>query len=228
MPIDIAAVILDMDGLMLDTERHYKIAWQKAASELGYPLDDAFYYTLVGRTNEAGEAALAKQFGSAFPVARFRELWAGLWRTDVESQGISTKPGLEKLLDYLAAQAVPVAMATSSDQEYATFSLKAAKLDTQRFAQIITGDQVERGKPEPDIYLEAARRLSVIPARCMALEDSDTGILSASRAGMRAVQVPDLKSPSQEARGAAFRILNSLAEVPALMEECLRNSRIID
>ena len=206
-----------MDGLMLDTEHLYKSAWQQAASQLGYPLEDGFYYTLVGRTNAAGETALAEHFGPGFPLDNFRDLWARLWREAVLASGIPVKPGLKELLEYLAGHDIPVAVATSSDREYAKFSLEAAGVDLQKFAHIVTGEQVEKGKPEPEIYLEAARRLGVDPARCLALEDSDAGILSASAAGMIAVMVPDLKAPSEEARQAAFRVLTSLHEVPALL-----------
>ena len=216
--LQLDAVILDMDGLMLDTEHLYKSAWQRAASQLGYPLDDAFYFTLVGRTNTAGETALAERFGPQFPLADFRDLWARLWREDVAASGIPRKPGLNELLDYLAAKKVPVAVATSSDQEYAAFSLGAAGLDLRRFTHVVTGEQVEKGKPAPDIYLEAARRLEVEPARCLALEDSDAGILAASQAGMIAVMVPDLKPPSEEALRAAFRVLASLYDVLPLLE----------
>jgi HAD superfamily hydrolase (TIGR01509 family) len=215
--MDVDAVILDMDGLMLDTEPLYKSAWQKAASQLGFHLDDGFYFTLVGRTNAAGEIALTERFGVDFPMAAFRERWAGLWRREVVASGIPLKPGLMELLEYLAGRDVPVAVATSSDQDYAAFSLRAARLDARRFTHIVSGEQVENGKPAPDIYLEAARRLGVHPARCLAVEDSDAGILSASGAGMISVMVPDLKPPSPEARATASRVLSSLHEVISLL-----------
>jgi beta-phosphoglucomutase-like phosphatase (HAD superfamily) len=149
------AVILDMDGLMLDTECLYKNAWQRAALQLGFVLDEAFYFTLIGRTNAAGEIALMERFGANFPLLLFRERWAQLWREDAESCGIELKPGLLELLEYLAERKIPAAVATSSDQEYAAFSLRAARVDTRRFAHVVTGEQVEIGKPAPDIYLEA-------------------------------------------------------------------------
>jgi HAD superfamily hydrolase (TIGR01509 family) len=217
----VCAVILDMDGLMLNTEHLYKRAWQNAASELGHSLDDGFYFTLVGRTNSAGETALMERFGSDFPLPRFRELWAGLWRREVERSGIPRKPGLTELLEYLTARKIPIAVATSSDQEYAAFSLNAAGLDQRQFAHVVTGEQVEKGKPAPDIYLEAARRLGADPPHCVAIEDSDAGIFSAHAAGMIAVMIPDLKPPSPESRMAAFRVLTSLHEVVALLEQPL-------
>lgn len=202
---------------MLDTEHVYQRAWQSAAAELGYRLDDDVYLTLVGRTNAAGESALAERFGPGFPLARFRERWAELWRDDVEASGIPLKPGLTELLAYLASRQIPVAVATSSDQQYVAYSLEMARLDGRRFAHIVTGEQVPHGKPAPDIYLEAARRLGVHPARCLAIEDSDSGILAARAAGMLAVLVPDVTTPSREAREAALRVLPSLHAVIPLL-----------
>src|SRR5215510_10915283 len=184
-----------MDGLMLDTESIYKRAWQNAAVECGYTFDDDFYFTLVGQPNPACEAAVLERYGAGFPLPRFRTRWPELWRADVECSGIPTKPGLNELLSFLDENQIPTAIATSSDQEFTTFSLHAAGLDG-RFSRIVTGDQIVNGKPAPDIYLESARRLGVEPQRCVAIEDSDTGVLAASAAGLVVMMVPDLKPPS--------------------------------
>ena len=86
----------------------------------------------------------------------------------------------------------------------------------------MTGDEISQPKPAPDIYLEAARRLGVDPACCIALEDSDAGILAASRAGMVSLLVPDLKQPSEEAARAAFRVLGSLHEAREIVAALIR------
>jgi HAD superfamily hydrolase (TIGR01509 family) len=208
---EIAAVILDMDGLMLDTESIYKRAWENAAVQCGYTLDDSFYHTLLGQPIPACEAALLERYGGDFPIPEFRARWSKLWRTDVESHDIPTKPGLAELLSFLDEHQIPVAVATSSDQDYATFSLRAAGLEG-RFEHIVTGDQVVNGKPAPDIYVESARRLGVAPERCVAIEDSDAGALAASAAGMITVIVPDLKPPSAEARSAVFCVVACLLD----------------
>jgi HAD superfamily hydrolase (TIGR01509 family) len=215
--LDIDAVILDMDGLMLDTEPVYKYAWQEAAHQFGFLLDDNFYLSLIGRTNASAETALAQHFGIDFPLDAFRKRWADLWHEKADASGIPLKAGAMDLLDHLAKRGLPAAIATSSDQEYAAFSLKAAGLDTRIFARIVTGDQVENGKPAPDIYLETARRLGVSPVRTLAIEDSDAGIMSASEAGMISVMVPDLKPASALAREKAFQVLTSLHEVLTLL-----------
>lgn len=216
MQHEIGAIVFDMDGLMLDTEPLYKSAWQIAAIELGFTLDDPFYATLVGRPTSDCERDLVTQCGVSFPLNRFRLRWQELWRAEVAANGIRLKPGLMEFLAYLDANRIPVAVATSSEKDYAAFSLRHAGLEG-RFGVIVSGDEVAHGKPEPHIYAEAARRLRVSPVSCVAFEDSEAGILAASRAGMRAILIPDGTSPSDAAVGAAFRVLGSLHEARDLV-----------
>lgn len=201
---------------MLDTEPLYKVAWQRAASELGYELDDVSYAKLLGRSTKDCEQALVVKFGSEFPLARFGSRWPELWRTEAEC-GIRQKPGLLDFLAFVTERGVPVAVATSSDAHDAHFSLLHAGLDG-RFGTVVTVDQVARGKPAPDIYLEAARRLQVAPAHCVALEDSEPGVLSAVSAGMIALLIPDSTPPSDAAVRSAFRVLRSLNEALSVIE----------
>ncbi len=209
-----------MDGLLIDTESLYKDAWQEAARELGVDLTDAFYKTLIGRTNPEGEVLIAAQFGAALPLDVFRSRWAELWRARVRTSGMPLKPGVVELLDFLEARQVPIAVATSSDRAFTAFSLESAGL-AARLARRVSGDEIRHGKPAPDIYLEAARRLGVDGAACVAFEDSEAGVLAASRAGMRVVMVPDLQSPSAEARRAAAAVVTSLHDALPLLTEWL-------
>src|SRR6478609_8531632 len=100
----IAAVVFDMDGLMVDTEPVYQAAWQQAAREVGHSIDDEFYEQFVGRPTEACEAILLREFGSGFPLAAFRARWPVLWRQAVERGGIAVKPGLVEMLDFVEQQ----------------------------------------------------------------------------------------------------------------------------
>jgi HAD superfamily hydrolase (TIGR01509 family) len=211
------AVVFDMDGLMLDTEIIYQHAWTQAGRALGYDYDDAFYvHTCVGRTVESCEAALVERFGRGFPLQAFRRLWQQLWREEVEREGIPLKPGLLDLLAFLDRRRLPYAVATSSDAAYTDFTLAAAGMG-ERFGCIVTGDQIEHSKPAPDIYLEAARRLGVNPAGCVALEDSEAGVRAAAAAGMRVLLIPDLKPPTDAGRLTATLVLNSLGQAPAVL-----------
>lgn len=220
MQREIRAVVFDMDGLMLDTEPIYKVAWQAASAELGHDLEDDFYATFVGRPNDDCERLLLERFGAQFPLDRFRARWRELWDADATANGIRTKPGLLELLALLDRLTIPFAIATSSEATETEFCLRAAGLDG-RFPVCVTRDQIAHGKPAPDIYLEAARRLQTDPAQCVALEDSEAGILSASRAGMVPLLIPDGAPPSPAASNTAFRVLPSLAHVPDVLTELL-------
>jgi len=210
------AVVFDMDGLMLDTEPTYKVAWQRAAQDLGYRLHDSLYRTLIGRSEPDSEAELIRAFGADFPTAEFRRGWMAQWRIAVDKTGVSMKDGFLELLALLEERRTPIAIATSSDERRARFSLRYAGLEG-RIRVVISGDQVELGKPAPDIFLEAARRLGVNPRDCVALEDSSAGIQSAVAARMTALMIPDLQVPTAEAIRAAFRVLPSLREATPIL-----------
>jgi HAD superfamily hydrolase (TIGR01509 family) len=217
----IDAVVFDMDGLMLDTEPLYKTAWQQALAELGHELDEECYLRFAGRSNADCENDLSEQLGLAFPLEAFRSRWPVLWRDCAREHGIATKSGLHELISFIRTRGLPLALATSSDASFTEFSLGRTELH-EPFDVVVTGDQVAHPKPAPDIYLEAARRLGVDPVHCVALEDSDSGILAASRAGMLSLLIPDLKQPSEEGVAAAFRVLGSLHEARELLDTLVR------
>lgn len=215
-----SAVVFDMDGLMLDTEPLYRTAFQRAAAALGYALDDEFYLTLIGTPTKDALKKVRAYFGPTFPLQRFTELGADQWYRQVEECGIHTKPGLLPLLNQLDAATIPKAVATSSSAKQAAETLEAGGL-AGRFAHFVTSDQVAAGKPAPDLYLEAARRLGLPPAACIALEDSDPGVQSAHTAGMTVLMVPDLKKPSPQAEAQAYKILPSLHQAAPLLADLL-------
>ncbi len=217
----IEAIVFDMDGLMLDTEPIYKRAWQSGCSELGYDLSDVTYTTLVGRPTPACEQVLRDTFGAAFPLDAFRDRWPSLWRVMATTDGIQPKVGLLPFLEFLRDRGVPTAVATSSEAPFTEFSLGRAGL-LGAFQVVVTGDQIERGKPAPDIYLEAAKQLGVEPDSCIALEDSEAGAVAASTAGMLTLLVPDWVPPSSSARRAADHVFASLIEAHAFVATRLR------
>jgi HAD superfamily hydrolase (TIGR01509 family) len=223
--MNLAAVIFDMDGLMLDTEAMMKPCFQQAASDIGCEVDDEFYRTLIGRNASDSCAALTEKFGLAFRPEELQQRIHVLWRQRVAATGIPTKAGLGDLLALLERQKTPKAVATSTDTDDATFCLRATDL-WDRFEVVVCGDQVQKGKPAPDIYLHAARLLRVDPAHCVALEDSNAGVLAASSAGMRTLMIPESSySPSPEALARAYRVVPSLHVAKDLIESWLPSKR---
>ncbi|NER78689.1 MAG: HAD family phosphatase [Leptolyngbya sp. SIO1D8] len=212
------ALIFDMDGLMLESERLYQQAWKIAASELGYELDAALYLSLVGRSNAEAEQAFVKVFGTGFPTAAFNAGWHAHWHTLIQSEGVSLKPGLLQLLDWTEQQAIPKAVGTSSNFAEADLCLSAAGI-RGRFSTVVTVDQVAAGKPEPDIFLEAANRLNIDPGQCLVLEDSNAGVQAAQSAGIPVMMVPDLQVPTEASKAIALAVLPSLHEVGAWLQQ---------
>lgn len=211
------AVVFDMDGLMLDTEPLYKVAWQSGCRELGYDLSDATYSTLVGRPTPDCERVLLDTLGADFPLGVFRERWPSIWQASAARDGIRSKPGLFPFLAFLRSRGIPTAVATSSEAHFTEFSLSQAGL-SGAFQAVITGDEIERGKPAPDIYLAAARQLGVAPHRSVALEDSEAGAVAAVTAGMVTLLVPDWVPPSPAVRRAVTQVFPSLVEAHAFVK----------
>lgn len=216
------AVLFDIDGLMLDTDRMARAAWTRALAENGYVLDESSYLRFIGRTLPDTQAVLYDLFGPDLPYEQIFELRQAYYDADIEQNGILVKPGTRELLDFLEAHQVLKAVASSTPCWFATRKLAAAGLE-QRFQVIVCGDMAARGKPFPDLFLEAARRIDYPSRKCMVLEDSEAGILAAHSAGMLPVMVPDLRLPSPEVRALTYRVFSTLFEVIPLIDGFLRD-----
>ncbi len=212
------AAILDMDGLALDSESTYRHAWRRAAAELGFELGETFCDSLFGRHADDVERALRGFLGQGFERERFHRSAERHWRDYLATQGMARMPGLDRLLATFRRHGIPYALATNSDGRYALECLRLAGLESA-FPAIITRDQVPRGKPEPDLFLEAARRLKTPPALCLALEDSETGLAAARAAGTIAILVQRREAVRLSLRDQAFMALASLEELAALIED---------
>jgi beta-phosphoglucomutase-like phosphatase (HAD superfamily) len=208
----IQGVIFDMDGLMLDTEPAYRVAWQQASAECGYDLPDALYFTLVGRSRIESEQALVDALGPEFPLHAFRAACLRREADVFDTTPPLKKPGLDELLDWLDSLGVVKAVATSTVGQTAITQLAAAGL-LDRFDVVATGDEVTNGKPAPDLFLLAAQRLGIEPVHCLVLEDAEAGVIAAHRAGMMVFMVPDLKPPSPEVKSLANGVFESLSAV---------------
>ncbi len=186
------AVIFDLDGTLIDTERHYVDSAHAALLGLGHPVERAFLLTLVGRSDAEGNRMLADHIGPAFDEARFTDAWSAQIARAIGVE-IPTLPGAHDLLGALTGDQRPFALATNSSTDAAHRKLKRAGLTRWfRHEHVFGHDRVPRPKPAPDLYLAAAGALGVPPARCLAFEDSHAGIAAALAAGMTVVQVAGL------------------------------------
>jgi len=206
------AVIFDMDGLMLDTERLALAAWQQASAALGLRCDPDVARRMVGRNQADAMAIVREHHGADFPVDAVMAESAAAYEAIVAREGIALKPGLAALLDWLAGERIATAVATSTRRGRALTKLERTGL-LQRFTAIVGGDEVARGKPAPDIFLAAAARLAHAPERCIVLEDSEPGLHGAHAAGIAPIMVPDLHPPSADLLALAPLVLASLDDV---------------
>ncbi len=185
---DFSAVIFDMDGLVLDTESTYRIAWQQAAKTMGHSLSETFLLSLSGLHHQEVEQKLLAVCGADFDLQNFSHTASRFWRDHVAAHGIKTTPGFTELLEFVIARHLPFCLATNSRAVNVDECLGLAGIKTV-FSTIITRDDVDHGKPAPDIFLKAAQSLQVPISKCLVLEDSPAGIVAASKAGAIAVWV---------------------------------------
>ena len=209
----IRAVLLDMDGTVLDTERINKICWQKAMAETGYHFEDKVYFDLVGLNHKSIFQYFIDNFG--FTPEQFEQMKdeaVNYARTYKADHGVPVKKGFLELSDYLRQQNIKTAAVTSSTRLEARHNFQGAGIE-DRFDLIIGGDSVTTGKPSPEPYLKAAEGLGLPPFECLAAEDSANGIRSAHAAGIKCVYIKDIADIDDEAKALAAYQANALDEL---------------
>lgn len=209
------AVVFDMDGLLVDSERMARRVLQTAAADCGFSLSDEAYLTLIGSRPEDVDGMLAERFGEAFHVATFRTRREARMREMIEAAPVPLKPGARELLAFVASFGIPIGLATGSGRDDVRRLLGDL---VSVFQAIATRDDVVRKKPSPDLYLAVAGALGVDPADCLAVEDSYSGVRAAAAAGMTVLMVPDLAEPTPAVASLAAGVYRSLVEVRAALE----------
>ena len=220
----LSLVIFDMDGLMFDTERLAIWAWKKAGEDFGYKITCDMIVEVTGLDARNVELYFKRRFGDSFPFFEIRRRELEYFSEHIKKNGVPVKEGLYDLLNFLKENSILKAVATSTYRKWAEECLSLAKVK-DLFDLIVCGNDVDKGKPEPDIFLKVAKELNCLPGECIVLEDSENGLRAASRAKMRAICVPDLKMPSKEVQNLIYKQFNSLIEVKIFLEEQLKNSR---
>jgi HAD superfamily hydrolase (TIGR01509 family) len=220
LPFRPDAVIFDMDGLMIDSERVSIACWSEAALTLEIALPEGFFLHMVGLGERDCLQLLQRHIDDGARIDALLAHCHALYDARTHD-GLPLRPGILELLELLKERGMPRAVATSTRQPRASRKLAASGL-LDYFDAVVTSSDVQHPKPAPDIYLLAAQRLGTDPARCLALEDSPTGTRAALAAGMTAIQVPDLVHPDAAVRALGHRIVESLHDVRALLVPLLR------
>jgi HAD superfamily hydrolase (TIGR01509 family) len=210
------AVLFDMDGLLLDTERPVKDLWIRAAKNLGWTIREETVLRTIGVDEGTTRGLMLKDYGPEFPYEDIRRELGKMITEIAERDGIAWRPGLAPMLDKLEKLHLPFGVATSTDRETALWKLEKAHI-RERFTVITCGDEVAHGKPAPDIFLLAANRLHTPPSACLGLEDSPAGLQALAAAGIPSIFIKDTLEPPPEVLAAVWRRCRDLAEAAALI-----------
>ncbi len=210
---DFAAVILDMDGLVLDTEKTYFFAWQEAAKSMGFTLTGDFCRSLTGQPYQQVERLIVSELGESFKVESFRKLSSKYWRKIISENGIMVKDGFYSLIAVVRQFKIPYCLATNSHMENAVECLRFAEI-IDYFPNIVARNQVKNAKPAPDLYLQAAEGLEVAIAKSLVVEDSEIGVQAGKSAGAFVVMIP---SAPQDRRSSADMMLKNLAQLAEMI-----------
>lgn len=213
----IKAVIFDMDGLMIDSERIGDIYSKKACKLLGYEYTSELLKKEIGMTSTNIKKLFSDYFGKDFNYDKFIKIRDKYMDKYLKENGIPVKPGLYELLNFLKNKGYKTAVATSTQRERAESYLKSIKV-TEYFDKIICGDMIEKSKPDPEIYLKAVSELNVKPEECFVLEDSPNGITSAFRAGIKTIMVPDMIKPDAKIKKMLFSCVKTLEDVIEILK----------
>lgn len=212
----IRAVIFDMDGVLIDTEKHYNAAWCEAARMAGF--DFKREHALMLRSCDAQLAAKMMKdiFGAGFDYFAIREVRRRLVAERLEQYGLEKKPGIDEILAFLHENGIKAAVATATPMELTLQHLERIGVRGQ-FDKIVSAKQVAHGKPAPDVYLYACEQIKEAPQDCIAVEDSPNGIKSAYAAGCKPVMVPDLTQPDEEIRPMLYAVADALGDLKRII-----------
>jgi HAD superfamily hydrolase (TIGR01509 family) len=212
----IAAVIFDLDGVLLDSEQVWNAAKKELVDERGGEWRDQAPRDMMGMSSPEWSAYLRDELGVPMEV---EEISAEVVNRleHIYRERLPLHDGAREAVEQ-AASRWPLGLASSSNREIIELFLDLSGL-RQLFAATVSSEEVEHGKPAPDVYLETARRMGVDPERCAAVEDSENGIRSAKAARMYVVALPnDVYPPAEDALAQADAVIGSLRELQSTLE----------
>lgn len=212
------AFVFDVDGLMIDSEPLARQAWDRVLLDYGLQMDSQTFSRMIGLRLEESSQLVKDVFSLKVTPERLAEKEQACM-SKIMAQGIPCMPGLGRLIDEINRRHLPWGVATSSKRSYAYQVLEQIEL-LDSCQAVAAGDEVEKGKPAPDIYLLAARRLNMEPSACIALEDSVPGVEAAAAAGMTIIAVPNGETSTMDFGQADF-VYDSLTDVASDIDKLL-------
>lgn len=208
-----------MDGLLLDTERLSHESWLQASQDMGLEIDEIEFRRIIGMNEPSFRNALHSAIGSQIDVPDLVAQSDEIYHKKI-ANGVPLRKGARLCIEWLSNEGIPQSVATSSRQSLAQKKLGHHDL-IFHFHSIVSGDQVTNGKPHPEIFITAAEQMEVDPRDCLAFEDSLHGVHAAAASGARVILVPDLAIHTDESRGLAHEVWESLEQGPEKFQEWL-------
>lgn len=206
------AVIFDMDGVIFDTEKVYLDIWIEVFEKYGYKMTKELYVNVMGTGRKNVIKTFLENFGDDLPIEKMYEEKDNQLFYIIENQGIPLKEGVKELFSMLKEKNYKIALATSAKRERVEKQIKDKWLK-ESFDAIVCGDDVEKGKPSPDIFLKAAKKIDVEPENCFVVEDSPAGIKAAFSGGMKGIHVEDLKAADEDILKYCEKNFKNLQEI---------------
>ncbi len=216
----IKAVIFDMDGTILDTERIFVPAWQEAAHICGVKeFKEEHALMLRSLARKFAKEQMEEIFGEDFPLDEIRATRKKLMDEYIEKHGINAKPGVKETIKNLKSKGYKIGIATAGSFERSKSYLTTAGIwECFDEDMIICATELENGKPYPDVYLYACEKLGEKPEDCIAVEDAPNGIIAAYRAGTKVIMIPDITQPDEELAKLLYMKLDCLTELTKILE----------
>ena len=203
-------IIFDMDGTLFDTEKVYQIGWAESAKEFGHIYNPEFHKSACGTNGEDTRNCVRRYYPDIDPEAYIQACRKKVHHLLTIS--VPEKPGVHEILEFVKDKGLKIALASSSQPNIIANNLKKTNTE-QYFEAIVSGSDVEKGKPAPDIFIRAAQLLDLDPSDCYVIEDGKNGVLAGVSAGCTTIMIPDLVKPDQELRRLCAGIYDSLFDL---------------
>ncbi len=215
----IKAILFDMDGVIFDTEKLWRIAYNRANKKYGLKIGEKFRRTLCGKNEQLVRKEM-KQIFLDVDIDGYRDYTKQQYLNLIQSHPAPIKKGFLKLIQYLKDNNYPTALVSASTTDKVEYLFKKAGFDINKYFDfVLTGDMVKVGKPDPYVYLKASKELNYTPQECAVLEDSPNGIMSSHSAGCYTIMVVDLIKPDNTIRPMCDKISTNLNQVLKLIKQ---------
>ncbi len=222
--MSISGIIVDLDGVLIDNEIYGKQAWYQAAEEMGFEFQEKNYAKLIGRSMRNCHKFVKSLLPEEIDVYEYIIRWHIIYEHELEKNGLALMHGVSELLQLAKYANLDIGVATTSDREIAERNIQISGLCGD-IGTLVTTDDVENGKPAPDIYLLTAKMMKLPIEKCVVIEDSEAGVAGAHEAGAIPILVPSTVPPTETARAVSYSVEDTLLDVLSTIEFLYFNRR---